>query len=212
MGSPTERLTVAGNGLILGEDNPVARGYTNTNLDMPQSVYVAGRYAYVASLVNNRLAVFDVAAPDNIVAKGYTSANLDGPASVYVAGRYAYVASQYNDRLAIFDLNHLESPTLETGALWSGSLQVSDNAIVGNDLDVQGALNVGPGGALIDGSAAIAGSLRVASGHIQFPTITGSAPPAANCDEASEAGRVVVRTDGAVNLYICTGAAGWVGK
>jgi hypothetical protein len=197
---------------VADPDSLVAKGYISTNLDGPLSVYVAGRYAYVASANNDRLVVFDVADSNNLVAKGYTSTNLDGPYSVYVAGRYAYVAANSNDRLAIFDLNHLESPTLETGSLWSGTLQVSDNAIVGNDLEIQGALNVGPGGALIDGSAAIAGSLRVASGHIQFPTITGSAPPAADCNEASEAGRVVVRTDGAVNLYICTGATGWVGK
>jgi hypothetical protein len=36
--------------------------------------------------------------------------------------------------------------------------------------------------------------------------------PPADCNEAAEAGRMVVRTDGPVNLYICTGAAGWVGK
>jgi hypothetical protein len=54
-------------------------------------------------------------------------------------------------------------------------------------------------------------TLQVVGNYIQFPTITG-APPTDACDEASEAGRVVVRTDGPTNLYVCTGTTGWVGK
>jgi hypothetical protein len=102
---PSERLTVRGNGLILGEDNPVARGYITDTLDGPLSVYVSGKYAYVASYYNHRLAIFDVSDPDNIVARGYTSANLAAPGSVCVSGKYAYVASVGNDRLAIFDVS-----------------------------------------------------------------------------------------------------------
>jgi hypothetical protein len=49
-------------------------------------------------------------------------------------------------------------------------------------------------------------------GYIKFSTISGSAPDSSACDEAGEAGRTIVRTDGATNLYICTGATGWVGK
>ena len=192
-------------------DNIVARGYITDTLDAPQSVYVSGKYAYVASRYNDRLAVFDVSDPDNIVARGYTSANLYTPQSVYVSGKYAYVASHTNDRLAIFELNHLESPTLETGNLQSGYLDVTDNAIVGNNLYVQGGLNVGPGGALVGGDLGVEGHLQVRGQYVQFPTISGAAPPAADCDDASEYGRVVVRTDGAVNLYVCTDS-GWVGK
>jgi len=52
-------------------------------------------------------------------------------------------------------------------------------------------------------------ALQVAGNYIQFPTISGGAPPAADCDSAVEAGRTVVRTDGTANLYVCTGTA-WV--
>jgi hypothetical protein len=160
---------------IFDVSNPnsiVARGYTNTNLDGPCSVYVSGRYAYVAAVYNDRLAIFDVSDPANIIAQGYTSANLDGPYSVYVAGRYAYVASINNSRLAVFEVNHLESPTLETGNLQSGYLGVTDNAIVGNNLHVQGGLNVGPGGALIGGNLGVQGNLFA---HVSVTTVTGSA-------------------------------------
>ena len=53
--------------------------------------------------------------------------------------------------------------------------------------------------------------LQVVNNYIQFPTISGAAPSAADCDSAAEAGRIVVKTDTA-NLYICTGISGWVTK
>jgi hypothetical protein len=56
------------------------------------------------------------------------------------------------------------------------------------------------------------GGQITASGYINFPTISGSAPLSTDCDDASEAGRAVVRTDGATNLYLCRGATGWIGK
>jgi hypothetical protein len=103
--TPSERLTVRGNARVLGEDNPAARGSVSTNLQNAQSVFVAGRYAYVASFGNGRLAVFDVSDPAAPVALGFTSTNLSQPYSVVVAGRYAYVASYANDRLVIFDVS-----------------------------------------------------------------------------------------------------------
>lgn len=60
--------------------------------------------------------------------------------------------------------------------------------------------------------ATVDGNLRVTGNYVQFPTVTGSEPPADDCDEPSEAGRMVVRTDGDINLYVCLGIAGWVGK
>ena len=103
--TPAERLTVRGNAQVLGMDNPVARGYTSANLDVPLSVAVAGHYAYVASFYNDRLAVFDVSDPNNLVALGFTNANLSGPMSVAVAGRNAYVTSRYTHRLTVFDVS-----------------------------------------------------------------------------------------------------------
>jgi hypothetical protein len=56
------------------------------------------------------------------------------------------------------------------------------------------------------------GGQITATGYINFPTISGAAPLSTDCDDASEAGRAVVRTDGTTNLYLCRGAAGWIGK
>ncbi len=56
------------------------------------------------------------------------------------------------------------------------------------------------------------GGQITASGYINFPTVSGAEPPSTDCDDAGEAGRAVVRTDGTTNLYICRGATGWIGK
>ncbi len=56
------------------------------------------------------------------------------------------------------------------------------------------------------------GDIIVETGYIQFYTISGTAPPSADCDTVKEAGRTIVRTDGAINLYICSGVGGWIGK
>jgi hypothetical protein len=61
------------------------------------------------------------------------------------------------------------------------------------------------------GTNAPQSTLQVVGNYIQFPTITG-APPAADCDAAVEAGRMVVRIDGPQDLYICKGVAGWVSQ
>ena len=52
-------------------------------------------------------------------------------------------------------------------------------------------------------------ALQVVGDYIQFPTISGGDPSPADCDSEAEAGRMVVRTDGTANLYVCTGTA-WV--
>jgi hypothetical protein len=61
------------------------------------------------------------------------------------------------------------------------------------------------------GKVHITGNLEVGGPYAQLPDRTG-APPAADCDSSAEAGRVVVRTDGSLNLYICRGSAGWIAK
>jgi hypothetical protein len=142
---------------VADPDALIAKGFISTNLDAPTSVYVAGRFAYVTSRLNDRLAVFDVSDPNTPVAKGFTASNLDNPQFVHVSGRYAYVASTLNSRLAVFGLNNLETPTEAAGALQAGTLDVTDNAIINNDLYVQGGLNVGPIGAHIDGDVSIGG-------------------------------------------------------
>jgi hypothetical protein len=54
-------------------------------------------------------------------------------------------------------------------------------------------------------------SLQVVGNYVQLPTVSGKAPPMADCHTAADYGRMVVRTDGSGKLYICI-ASGWVSK
>jgi len=156
---------------ISDPSNIIALGYTSTNLQYPYSVFVAGRYAYVASSGNHRLAVFDISDPSNLTPLGYTSTNLSEPRSVTISGRYAFVAASGNNNLAVFDLNHLEAPTADIGNLHTDGLYVGENTTVGNNLYVQGSLNVGTGGALINGDVSVQGNLFA---HASITTVTSS--------------------------------------
>jgi hypothetical protein len=43
--------------------------------------------------------------------------------------------------------------------------------------------------------------------HLKVFTVAGGPPPATDCDQVSEDGRIAVRTDGPPNAYACTGTA-----
>ena len=90
-----------------------------------------------------------------------------------------------------------------------GNFYIDNQSISGTEMTIAGSGNIGIG--TIDPQS----RLQVSGNYIQFPTISGTTPPAADCDNFAEAGRVVVRTDGTTNLYVCTWTSGtgvWVGK
>jgi cytoskeletal protein CcmA (bactofilin family) len=89
-----------------------AVGSGSTGLAAPYTVFVQGRYAYIADNAGSKLAIFDVSNPSSPVSVGSATAGLSGVRSVSVAGRYAYVASLGNDTLAIFDVSNPSSPLL----------------------------------------------------------------------------------------------------
>ena len=133
-------------------------GSISTNLSAPRDIFVANDLAYVTSSGNDRLAIFDVSDPANIVALGFADTGVDStPISLHLTGKHVYVASETADKLSVFEVNHLESPTLQTGNLQTTYLDVIDNAAIGNDLAVHGGLQVGSGGALIGGALSVTG-------------------------------------------------------
>jgi hypothetical protein len=80
---------------------------------------------------------------------------------------------------------------------------------------IQGALTVHNGitsGSHVLADGEVQGLSVRALQHIQLPTVSTAPPPNGDCDEGSEAGRAIVRTDGTTNLYLCLGTGGWVGK
>ena len=81
----------------------------------PQSVFVQGNYAYVASFGNDGLQVIDISDPTNPVGVGQLVDDgvlaLDGATSVFVQGNYAYVTSLSNNGLQVIDISDPTNPT-----------------------------------------------------------------------------------------------------
>lgn len=82
-----------------------------------QSVFVSGRYAYVAD-TSSLLYIFDVSVPSAPSLAG--SLPLDGPVSVYVSGRYAYVTDTTSNELLVIDVSDPSAP-VEVGSLGFGN-------------------------------------------------------------------------------------------
>ena len=121
-------------------------------------MFVADDLAFVASSGNDRLAIFDVSDPANIVARGFADTGANSkPVSLFVTGKHVYVASETANKLSVYEVNHLETPTLQTGNLQTAYLDVIDNAAINNDLAVHGGLQVGSSGALIGGALSVTG-------------------------------------------------------
>ncbi len=99
--SPIAPLHVAG-----GIPASVGSVATGTN---PDSVYVQGRYAYVANYGGNTLQVIDVSNPAAPASVGSVATG-NGPYSVYVQGRYAYVVNLNSNTLQIFDVSNPAVP------------------------------------------------------------------------------------------------------
>jgi hypothetical protein len=141
---------------VSAPDKIVIAGSTDVNLANPSDVFVAGNLAYVASSGDDRLVVFDVSEPASIVALG-TADTGDQPVSLSVSGKHVYVANAGGNSVGMFEITHLEAPSLQTGNLLAASLDVQDNAEIGNDLAVRGGLNVGASGARIGGTLSVTG-------------------------------------------------------
>ena len=130
--------------------------------DSALGVYVSGNYAYVLSYVaGDDIEVFDISDPTAPTKVG--GANCDDSAlGVYVSGNYAYVASSSTgDDLEIFDIGGFNAATAQIGALKAGSLQVTDNAQVGNDLYVRHGIITGSGGIYAQGDSAFDGDVWI---------------------------------------------------
>jgi len=96
-----ERMTIAGNTLILQEDKPTFIGNIGASLE---SIFAMGDYVY--GVGNNQFEIYDVSKPSSIVQTAVDGSNMDLPVSLYVSGRYAYVLSQNNSTLQIFDISN----------------------------------------------------------------------------------------------------------
>jgi hypothetical protein len=115
--TPEEKLHLANGTFLQTPGDPVLEGVliNSTNMNGAISVYVSGKYAYVAGQDSHSLTIVDISNPSSPTLAGVliNSTNMNGPESVYVSGKYAYVASYGSDSLAIVDISNPSSPTLE---------------------------------------------------------------------------------------------------
>jgi hypothetical protein len=125
------KLTLAGDNLFIPSATTTTTKVSSisTGLSGPSSVFVSGRYAYVADLGNHSLVIFDMSNPASPTKISSISAGLSQPISVYVSGRYAYVVDEGTHALVIFDVSNPASPTevssISSGLTYPDSVYVS---------------------------------------------------------------------------------------
>ena len=140
-GSQTDVLTVdndgnlslAGGTFLQTSISPTSAGsISDGSLNTARSVYVSGKYAYVAASEADSLTIVDVSDPSSPAIAGSVSDGgvlLDGARSVYVSGKYAYVAASSADRLTIVDVSDPSAPTI-AGSVSSGQLNGAKSVYV----------------------------------------------------------------------------------
>ncbi len=139
-----------------------------STLTHPMSLFLSGDYAYVAYAGDPGtadlcgLAVFDVSDPADIqvlseIDMSDSQPEPEKPVAVSGNGRSIYVANENHWSVTIFDINHLMAPAVTAGTIQADHLEALGDAQVDHNLSVGDGLNVGPGGALIEGQLAVAG-------------------------------------------------------
>ena len=88
--------------------------------------------------------------------------------------------------------------------VWADATGGNFNSVMANTFVIRASNGVGIG------TNSPKSAFHVVGNYVQIPARAG-APPAADCDQVEEAGRVIGRTDGTPYVYICRGPAGWTG-
>jgi|GEM_PF-1028818 len=76
----------------------------------PSSIYVSGRYAYVANSGASTMSIIDISNPNSSSVISTTTTGTS-PVSIHVSGRYAYVANSGANTVSIIDISNPASPT-----------------------------------------------------------------------------------------------------
>lgn len=133
---------------ISDPDNIVLTGsvLSSAFLNGATGIFVSGNFAYVSG--GDRITIVDVSDKTTpvIVESLQDVTNLGSVSGIHVAGKYIYAASRGTDCLTIVETGRIvDVPTAFIGSLGVSNLDVLGNAVVTNDLYVNG-LNSGPGG------------------------------------------------------------------
>ncbi len=110
---------------IPGHAGKISNGTGGALLSNPNSVFVSGNYAYVASSGSNTLEIIDISNPaspvhNGSITDGTGGALLSNPVSVFVLGNYAYVASAASNALEVVNVTDRANP-VHYGSLTNGT-------------------------------------------------------------------------------------------
>ncbi|MDD5547502.1 MAG: hypothetical protein PHN74_01185 [Candidatus Pacebacteria bacterium] len=161
---------------VLDVANPAApSSVTWISTGVSTRVYsVQGKYLYAANGTQSTFQIFDISNPASPTSMGTVSTETT-PQYVCVQGRYAYIVNFNSDSLQVFDLSGSYIQQLEAGGIETGTLSVRTNAIINNDLDVRGGLQIGGGLAAYGASSFFSTStdniLSVARKGGTYPTV-----------------------------------------
>ncbi|MDD3007059.1 MAG: right-handed parallel beta-helix repeat-containing protein [Candidatus Pacebacteria bacterium] len=137
---------------------PIIAGYfvNSAYISWDSTVSISGKYAYITGENSDSFAIVDISNPTTPTLVGHLvdSTYMNYASAVYVSGKYAYVTGSDSDSLAILDISGFDIPTANIGDLSVSTIDIVDNASVGNNLYVGNGLNVGPGGIFSDGPLA----------------------------------------------------------
>jgi hypothetical protein len=141
-------------------------GGTATELDFANAITVAGKYAYVTSWNGDAVSIIDISTPSAPVEVSTFKFNrnatqLDSPAGISLSGKYVYVTANFSDALTVIEIPGIDSPSAQIGSLLVGTLSVTEDGSVANNLNVGGGLNVGQGGVKSDGEIVSGGDLTI---------------------------------------------------
>ncbi len=133
----------------------VATMPVGANTTYGQGVLVlAGQYLYMSNSTDQTYSIYDVSSSTHpIMVATSTVTNGAYAQGIFVNGRYLY--STESDGLTIYWIPGMETTSLLANSAEVGTLEVGANAIVGNSLDIGGALTVGMGGIISNGSIAV---------------------------------------------------------
>ncbi len=146
-------------------------GGTATVLDGPTGLFLAGDFLYVAAYDDSGLSVIDISDPTApvevaTIVDGGEATSIEGIYSPFVSGRYAYVPAAIDEDFTIIDLQGYKGHAATIGNLDAGTLHVTNELDVGNNLFVHDSVSVGPQGAFSQGEVHVSGNTR-----IQTPTM-----------------------------------------
>jgi hypothetical protein len=152
---------------ISNPDNITYVGHNFTDLTHPVSLFLSGDYAYVAysgepvTAFSCGLAIFDISDPADIqvlseMDMGYNLPSPEKPVAINGNGLHIYVVNEGHHSVRVYDINHLSAPAVTAGNVQADYLEANVNARVNHNLSVGDGLNVGPGGALIEGQLSVA--------------------------------------------------------